>query len=68
MKGYLYYAGKAFQILGMGTVVVAFISFFAEPLKGDMFKLTFLGLIEFYIGYLVVAYTGQKVEEERNDG
>jgi len=62
MKAVIYYLGKTFQIIGMGTVFIAFISFFWEPKMGEMFKITFVGIVEFYLGYFMVASSGEKGE------
>ncbi len=60
MKTIIYYLGKSLQLIGMGTVLIAFISFFGEPKMGLMFKLTAMGLVEFYGGYILISYTGVK--------
>jgi len=60
LKTVLYYLGKSLQLIGMGTVLIAFLSFFGEPKMGLMFKLTAMGLVEFYGGYFLVSYAGVK--------
>lgn len=62
MRSAIFFIGRMMQILGMGTVLLAFVSFFYRPSMGDMFKLTVLGVVEFYIGNLIVARTGIKNE------
>ena len=60
MSTVFFYIGKGLQLLGMGTVMLAFIMFFKDPDMGAMFKLTFFGLVEFYLGYFLVSSTGVK--------
>ena len=60
MKGALFIFGRTLQIIGMGTVMIAFLSFFKRQDMGGMFKTTLIGVVEFYAGYFIVGATGEK--------
>jgi hypothetical protein len=60
MRTALYIFGRILQVLGMGTVFIAFISFFTTPNMGMMMKTTLLGIVEFYAGYFILTQTGDK--------
>ncbi len=60
MKGALYIFGRTMQVVGMGTVAIAFLGFFSLPDMASMMKTTLVGLIEFYAGHFIVSKTGEK--------
>jgi hypothetical protein len=53
-----YYFGRALQLMGMITAVAALVVFNAD--MGEMMKMAFFGLAEFYVGYGLIAATGRK--------
>lgn len=57
MKGVLFYLGRLLQLAGMATVLMSFVTL---DDTGNMLKITFIGIIEFYAGYLLVMGTGVK--------
>ena len=63
MNGALYMLGRTLQLLGMGTVFVAFISFFSAQKMGMMMKTTLIGIVEFYVGNFIVTRTGEKTTD-----
>jgi len=62
MKSAFYILGRTMQIVGMGTVLIAFVSFFSSPDMGGMMKTTLIGVVEFYAGNFLVSKTGEKAE------
>lgn len=62
MKGAFFIFGRTLQIIGMGTVLIAFLSFFKQQDMGGMMKTTLIGVVEFYVGYYIVGVTGEKSE------
>lgn len=60
MRGAFYILGRTLQIIGMGTVMIAFLSFFTQQNMGMMMKTTLIGVIEFYVGNYIVTITGEK--------
>jgi len=67
VKGALYIVGRTMQIVGMGTVLIAFVTFFSTPDMGGMLKATIIGLVEFYAGLFIVSKTGEKVKDGAPD-
>ena len=65
MKSFIYFLGKALQIIGMGTVFIAFLSFFSSAPMGVLLKITLVGVVEFYIGGFMVSGTGTRKNEKR---
>lgn len=63
MKTLLYFAGKTLQLVGIGTVFIAFIHFFLRSPMGELMKLALIGTAEFYIGNFIVTKTGVKKED-----
>jgi uncharacterized membrane protein HdeD (DUF308 family) len=55
MRSALFYLGRLLQIAGMATVFMSFVSL---DDTGNMLKVAFVGVIEFYAGYLLVMGTG----------
>lgn len=53
-----FYLGKTLQLLGMLTAVAALVLFNDD--MGDMMKIAFFGLIEFYVGLGLIAATGRR--------
>ncbi|MBI3794079.1 MAG: hypothetical protein HY280_05045 [Nitrospinae bacterium] len=64
MRGAFFIVGRTLQIIGIGTVMIAALSFFTVPDMGQMFKTTIFGVIEFYVGNYIVTKTGDKVDGE----
>ena len=64
MKTFLFYLGKTLQLLGIGTVFIAFAGFFSSASMGVLLKITFGGLVEFYLGSYKVSKTGIKKEKK----
>ncbi|GMT42916.1 MAG: hypothetical protein IEMM0002_1327 [bacterium] len=62
MKTVLYFIGRGLQIIGLGTVFIAFMHFFSDSPMGELIKLTLLGIAEFYTGNFIVTKTGIKRE------
>ncbi len=62
MKGAFFIFGRTLQVIGMGTVLIAFLSFFKQQDMGVMMKTTLIGVVEFYVGYYIVGVTGEKTE------
>ena len=62
MKTFIFYLGKTLQLLGMGTVLIAFVGFFSSASMGVLLKITFTGMVEFYLGGYMVSKTGIKRE------
>ncbi len=60
MKTLLYFVGKTLQLIGIGTVLIAFIHFFSRSPMDDLMKLAIIGTAEFYIGNFIVTRTGVK--------
>lgn len=64
MKPFIYFLGRTLQLIGMGTVLVAFLSFFSSAPMGVLLKITIVGAAEFYIGTFMVSKTGIKKEKK----
>jgi len=64
MKTFLFYLGKTLQLLGIGAVLIAFVGFFSNASMGVLLKITFTGMVEFYLGSYMVSKTGIKKEEK----
>ena len=64
MKTLIFYLGKTLQLLGIGTVFIAFAGFFSNASMGLLLKITFAGMVEFYLGIYLVSKTGIKKEKE----
>ncbi|MBF0171610.1 MAG: hypothetical protein HQK87_11100 [Nitrospinae bacterium] len=53
-----YYLGRTLQLLGLLTAVAALLLFNDD--MGEMMKIAFAGLVEFYLGYGLMAMTGRR--------
>jgi hypothetical protein len=62
VKGAFFIFGRTLQVIGMGTVLIAFLSFFKQQDMGVMMKTTIIGVVEFYVGFYIVGVTGEKTE------
>jgi len=62
LKTAVFYIGRALQLLGMGTVFIAFINFFTDAPMGMLIKITVVGAVEFYTGSFIVSWAGVKKE------
>ena len=60
MKGALFYIGRFLQLAGMATVLMSLVTYLPSDNTGPMLKVAFIGVIEFYAGYLLVMGTGVK--------
>ena len=57
----VFYIGRVLQVMGIVTVASALIVFGgADGRMGDMLKLAFAGVAEFYIGYAITAMAGRR--------
>lgn len=65
MKTFIFYLGKTLQLLGIGTVLIAFVGFFSNASMGVLLKITFTGMAEFYLGSYMVSKTGINKKEKR---
>lgn len=55
MKGFLFYLGRFLQLAGMATALMSLVTL--DDTR-NMLQVAFIGVIEFYAGYLLVMYTG----------
>lgn len=57
----VFYIGRVLQIMGIVTTAASLIVLGgADGRMGDMLKLAFVGIAEFYIGYAITAMAGRK--------
>ncbi|MEK6546331.1 MAG: hypothetical protein AAB257_07790 [Nitrospinota bacterium] len=47
----LYYSGLVLQTMGFAMMLYVFMLFFGKAEMGSLLNLSFIGIVEFYIGY-----------------
>ena len=61
-KTLIFYIGRIMQLFGILTAVFSLVAFFnQEGQMGNMIKWAGAGVVEFYVGYAIIALSGKKV-------
>jgi len=60
MRVLLYYSGLVLQTMGFATMLYVFMLFFGNTKMGQLLNLSFVGIIEFYVGNYLAKLSRRK--------